>query len=340
MHWGFAEMNNRSAIRGRYAPSPTGATHLGNARTALLGWLSARHQGGAFIWRLEDLDQPRMVEGAAAAALEDLVWLGLDFDEGDHGQGPFPPYAQSQCSPFYEAALEQLAANQHTFPCRLSRRDLASAASAPHRAEIAEPYPSHLRPRELGDNWYQELRSLAAPDAAVRFRVDDEEVFFEDHLQGTVNQNLAREVGDFVLKRRDGLYAYQLAVVVDDLRMGINEVVRGSDLLDSTARQIALIRALGATPPAYVHVPLLLAADGNKLSKRDDAISIASLRMAGLQPQQVVGWLAHSAGLSATLRAQHPRELIADFHWSRVCSNDSTLSGDSGQLCSEIAAVV
>src|SRR5262245_25149720 len=202
--------------RGRYAPSPTGMIHAGNARTALAAWLSARSRGGSFVWRLEDLDPPRVVPGVAEAQIEDLAWLGLDWDEGPGVGGPHAPYEQSRRSALYEEALQRLAAAGRLFPCRLSRKDLQAVASAPHGAEEA-PYPASLRPREVDPDWFERLSGMARPDAAIGFLVRDKAVSFTDRVFGPITERVDRTVGDFVLKRRDGLYAYQLAVVVDDL---------------------------------------------------------------------------------------------------------------------------
>jgi glutamyl-tRNA synthetase len=304
--------------RGRYAPSPTGPIHLGNARSAMVAWLSARRRGGDFIWREEDLDPPRVVPGMAAAQRADLAWLGLDWDEGPDLGGAAGPYRQSERAAFYEAALAELAQAGRLFPCRRSRRDLAAVASAPHGPDEQPPYPAALRPRQLDPDWYAALGRLPRPDAALRFRVEEEEIRFADRVQGAQAERVDRTVGDFVLKRRDGLYAYQLAVVVDDLRMGIDEVVRGADLLASTARQIALCAALGGTPPAYAHVPLVLDARGEKLSKRDAAPTLAGLRAGGAAAEQVAGFLAWSVGLLAAPAACRPADLLPLFDWKRV----------------------
>ncbi|MFT4570636.1 MAG: glutamyl-tRNA synthetase [Hyphomicrobiaceae bacterium] len=314
--------------RGRYAPSPTGLTHLGNARTALIAWLSVRNRGGSFVWRLEDLDTPRTIAGTAEAAAEDLSWLGLDWDEGGGLPGDCGPYEQSARGNIYDTALARLAGRGVTFPCKRSRRDLAAAASAPQTSHGSSPYPAAFRPKDLAGDWYPRLRSMEQPDAAVRFRVEPGVVRFNDAVYGEISESVAEAVGDFVLKRRDGLYAYQLAVVVDDLQMGINEVVRGRDLLESTARQIVLIRALGGKVPAYAHVPLLLATDGEKLSKRNHALTLRSLRTSGVAPEQVVGWLAASCGLLPTAKACSAGELIESFNWNRMARNDQTTPDD------------
>lgn len=304
--------------RGRYAPSPTGPIHVGNARTALATWLSVRSRGGTFVWRLEDLDSPRVVPGMAALQMEDLAWLGLDWDEGPDIGGPDAPYEQSRRSEIYEAALERLAAAGHLFPCRRSRKDLQTLSSAPHGLESGTPYPAAFRPQTIEPDWLQQLRASANPDAAIRFRVHGRPVVWSDRIFGERTERVDQTVGDFVLKRRDGLYAYQLAVVVDDLAMGIDEVVRGADLLDSTARQIQLIEALGGQPPAYAHVPVVVNAAGEKLSKRDRALTLRSLREAGARPEDVVGQLAWSLGLIESPDPCRPGDLLRDFSWEKI----------------------
>jgi glutamyl-tRNA synthetase len=304
--------------RGRWAPSPTGPLHVGNARTALAAWLSVRSRGGAFVWRVEDLDPPRVVPGLAAKQREDLAWLGLDWDEGPEIGGPFAPYVQSERSAFYEEALDRLAAAGRLFPCRRSRKDLQAMASAPHGPEGSVPYPAAFRPQPLDPGWYESLRAAERPDAAIRFRVDDRPVAWTDRVYGASVERLDATVGDFVLKRRDGLYAYQLAVVVDDLAMAIDDVVRGADLLDSTARQIRLIEALGGTPPAYAHVPLIVNAQGEKLSKRDRGLSLASLRESGEPPEALTGWLAWTLGLLDRPEPCRPVDLVPVFSWERI----------------------
>ena len=317
--------------RGRYAPSPTGMIHMGNARTALAAWLSVRGRGGTFVWRLEDLDPPRVVPGMAEAQIEDLAWLGLDWDEGPDVGGPHAPYVQSQRYASYEEALRRLAETGRLFPCRISRRDLQAMASAPHGGEEA-PYPASLRPAGLDPGWFDQLRGAERPDAAIRFLVDDRLVSFTDRVYGPITEPVDLAVGDFVLKRRDGLYAYQLAVVVDDLLMGIGDVVRGADLLASTARQIQLIEALGGTPPAYAHVPLVVNARGEKLSKRDQGLTLRSLREAGVRSEAVAGYLAYSLGLIDRFEPCRPGDLIPLFSWDRIARADWFLPEDLPEL--------
>jgi len=305
--------------------------HAGNARTALAAWLSTRSRGGAFLWRLEDLDPPRVVPGMAEAQMEDLAWLGLDWDEGPDVGGPHAPYVQSQRYAFYEEALRRLADAGRLFPCRLSRKDLQAVASAPHGGEEA-PYPASLRPTELDPDWFDRLCGTERPDAAIHFLVHDRPVSFTDRIYGSITERVDLAVGDFVLKRRDGLYAYQLAVVVDDLLMGIDDIVRGADLLASTARQIQLIEALGGAPPEYAHVPLVVNAGKEKLSKRDRGLTLRSLREAGVHPEAVAGYLGYSLGLLDRPEPCRPGDLVPLFAWDRIAREDWVLPEDLASL--------
>jgi glutamyl-tRNA synthetase len=309
--------------RGRYAPSPTGLLHVGNARTALVAWLSVRSRGGTFVWRVEDLDPPRIVPGAADAAAVDLAWLGLDWDEDPQSGGPFAPYVQSERSDVYEAALRMLHEAGRLFPCSLSRREIASISSAPQPGEEEAPYPAAARPAALDRDWYERVAERGG--AALRFRVDDAPVRFVDRIHGDKEE---RVTGDFVLKRRDGLYAYQLAVAVDDWLMHVDEVVRGSDLLSSTGRQIQLLEALGARRPAHAHVPMMLSAEGEKLSKRHNSLTLQSLRESGVRSSQLTGYLAWSIGLLERPTPVTPRDLLPDFTWSRLAREDFCLPAD------------
>jgi glutamyl-tRNA synthetase len=292
--------------------------HLGNARTALLAWLDARAHGGAFVLRVEDLDRARVVAGAEARMLEELRWLGLDWDEGpdvDIG-GPFAPYRQSERAALYDAAVARLLAAGHAFPCAFSRADVARAASAPHAEDDEGPrYAGTCRGRSAAE---LEARAAAQGRApAIRFDGRSEPLAFVDELRGPV----AAEPGgvdDFVLRRADGTAAYQLAVVVDDAAMGITRVVRGDDLLRSTPRQLALHRALGFAPPAFAHVPLVLAPGGERLAKRTRPASLADLRGHGVAPEAIVGALAASAGLCARGTRVSPRDLVSTFTLARV----------------------
>ncbi|MDX6571423.1 MAG: glutamyl-tRNA synthetase [Gaiellales bacterium] len=268
---------------GRYAPSPTGDLHLGNARTALLAWLWERHAGGRFLLRFEDLDAPRVRPGCAQEQAGSLAWLGLDWD----GE----PVWQSQRIALYAAALETLRQRGALYECFCSRADVRRAASAPHGPD--GPLYSG-RCRELDDRERAEQRSLGRT-ASLRVRLDGPS-------------------GDIVVRRGDGVIAYQLAVVVDDADQGVTRVVRGADLEDSTGRQLELYRLLSLEPvPRYAHVPLLLGADGERLAKRHGAVGLAELRAQGADPRALVGWLAHSAGLLDAARPCTPAELVASF---------------------------
>ena len=301
-------------VVGRFAPSPTGPLHLGSALAAIAAWASARSVNGRFVLRVEDLDGPRTVPGATDRQIAALRWLGLDWDEGPDLGGPHAPYVQSERSALYDAALARLAADGRLFPCRRSRRDLATLASAPHGADGLPPYPRAWRPATLPPGWFD----TPPDDAALRFLVADGETAWTDRIRGPQRETVASTAGDVVLKRRDGLYAYQLAVVVDDLAMGVTEVVRGADLLDSTARQIQLVEALGGTRPTYAHVPLVVGPDGAKLSKRDGALSLDALAEAGVAPEAVVGWLAFALGQTDAPHRRTPSEVAAAFDLRRV----------------------
>ena len=296
--------------RGRYAPSPTGRIHLGNAATALLAWLSVRARGGAYVLRLEDLDTPRVVAGSTEGILRDLAWLGLDWDEGPDVGGPHAPYLQSQRRRLYEEAFDRLRRAGIVYRCFCTRRDIQSAASAPQAPGDEVLYPGTCR--SLGENDVAE-RLAAGRVPAWRFRVEPEAVAgFDDLVRGRFAPE-AESIGDFVVRRADGVAAYQLAVVVDDAAMGIDEVVRGGDLLPSTVRQNLLYHALGTRAPAYAHVPLLLGADGARLSKRHRGVTLAELRSDGLRPETIVGRLSFLLGLRPTDAPLGARALIRGF---------------------------
>ena len=200
-------------------------------------------------------------------------------------------------------------------------------ASAPHGGEEA-PYPASLRPVDVHSGWFERLCAAPKPDAAIRFLVDERAVTFVDRVCGRITERVDLAVGDFVLKRRDGLYAYQLAVVVDDLLMGIDDIVRGADLLASTARQIQLLEALGCAPPAYAHVPLVVSSRGEKLSKRDQGLTLRSLREAGVRPEALLGYLAFSLGLLDRPEPCRPEDLVPVFAWDRIGREDWRLPED------------
>ena len=272
----------------RLAPSPTGALHLGNARTFLINWVLARQLGWEIVLRIEDLDGPRIKAGASAQAIELLAWLGLDWDEG--------PYYQLNDQSAYQSALEQLAAEGSIYPCRCTRKQLEAASlSAPHGHEHDLRYPGNCRPAE-GDSVDAGL--LNAEGVAWRIRVPDEEMRFEDGFAGHQAFNVQQTVGDFLVATKAGLTSYQLAVVVDDARQGIDQVVRGDDLLASTPRQMLLYDRLGlGPPPSYYHLPLVIGEDGRRLAKRHGDSRLVHYREQGVSRERVLGLLAEWCGL-------------------------------------------
>ncbi len=298
-------------VRGRFAPSPTGELHVGSLRTALFAWLQARAAGGTFVLRLEDLDRDRVRPGIAERQMEELRSLGLDWDEGPDVGGPCAPYVQSARVDRYEDALRRLEARGLVYPCYCSRTDVA-AASAPHGAE-GPRYPGSCR--EL-DAAARAAREGAGRRPSYRFRVREGRLSFDDAILGRVEQDVAGEVGDFVVRRSDGIFAYQLAVVVDDVVMGMTDVVRGADLASSTPRQLLLYEALGAPPPRFAHVPLVLGPAGEKLSKRDGAVSLEALGREGVGPPDLLSEIAHLSGLPTGVRAA--RDLLPGFDLARL----------------------
>ena len=298
---------------GRYAPSPSGRMHLGNLMCCLLAWLSAKSKGGQVLLRIEDLDAVRCPRVYADAIQDDLAWLGLAAD------GPTPTVYQSERSEIYQQYYDILLKKGLIYPCFCSRSQL-HAASAPHRSDGQVVYAGTCR--GLSDAEVARRSLTRAP--AFRVRVPDEEIAFTDGHLGRYAENLARDCGDFYLRRADGVFAYQLAVVVDDALMGVTEVVRGSDLLSSTPRQLWLYRELGLTAPQFYHLPLLLAPDGRRLSKRDGDQSLENLR-ARYTPQEIIGKLAYVCGLQDTLAPASPQELVPGFSWDKVPKQDILL---------------
>ncbi len=286
-----------TTYRTRFAPSPTGKMHVGHARTALVTWLQARRRGGQIVMRIEDIDRPRVVPGAADEICRDHEWLGLDWDEG--------PLFQSSQNEAYEQALSRLEAAGRVYPCTCSRKEIAQIASAPHGDE-GPRYPGTCR------------NGVTKPGqpSALRFVFDDPSPGFEDALCGAYPEGQVG--GDFVLRRADGIWAYQLAVVVDDAADRITQVIRGADLLSSTPRQIALYQALGYPVPGFAHVGLVVDADGTRLSKRHGATAIESLREAGRSAEEVIGLLAHSLGLTSTHAPIRADELVRSFELTAI----------------------
>ncbi|MBQ3485822.1 MAG: tRNA glutamyl-Q(34) synthetase GluQRS [Clostridia bacterium] len=296
---------------GRFAPTPSGRLHLGNILCAMLAYLSARSKGGRFLLRIEDVDVPRCPRRLAQQCIDDLTWLGFTWDEA--------PLYQSDRTEIYREALERLTAEGHIYPCFCTRAQLMSLA-APNLGDTQVVYNracAALTPAEAA-----ERAKTRAP--AMRLRVPDEEVAFEDGLFGLQRENLGRDCGDFILRRSDGLYGYQLAVVVDDALSGVTEVVRGRDILSATPRQLYLQRLLGYPQPEYVHIPLLVDAQGRRLAKRDRDLDLSALAQR-FTPAEVLGMLAFSAGLIPENRPVTLEKLIPLFDWGRVRREDLRL---------------
>ena len=299
-------------VVGRFAPSPSGRMHLGNIYSAVLSWLSARSQGGRWILRIEDLDRQRCHPEYAAQIEDDLRWLGLDWDEGGTLGGPNGPYYQSQRTDFYINALEQLRCTGRLYPCFCTRADIM-ASSAPHQSDGMVVYSGKCR--QLTAAQIADLQATRKP--AIRLAVDNADGSFTDLHYGPQPYNLARDCGDFILRRADGNFAYQLAVVVDDALMGVTEVVRGCDLLPSTPQQIYLYGLLGYPVPQFAHIPLLIAPDGRRLAKRNAGTDMGSLRQR-YTPQQLLGLVAHLAGLTDRCEGLSISEILSLFAWDRV----------------------
>jgi len=273
-----------TGYRGRLAPSPTGLLHLGHARTFWIAAQRAAQHHGALVLRNEDLDPQRCREKCAQAMLEDLRWLGITWSEGPDCGGPYAPYSQSERRDCYLAAWRKLRDSGFIYPCTCSRKDLAEAATAPHDSDDEPIYPGRCRSRSFEDA----VRFARPAGVNWRFRVpENETVEFTDLHLGPQQFLAGRDFGDFVVWRRDDVPAYQLAVVADDTAMRISEVVRGADLLKSTARQILLYRALGLNIPEFYHCDLLRDENGARLAKRHDALSIRRLRESGLGPEEI-----------------------------------------------------
>ncbi len=302
---------------GRFAPSPSGRIHLGNILCCLLAWLSARQKGGKVILRIEDLDTARCPLRYAEQMVEDLRWLGLDWDEGPETGGPNGPYFQSQRTALYQDALEKLEAL--IYPCFCTRAEL-HAASAPHREDGLTVYAGTCR--NLSPAEREKRAKRRSP--ALRLRVPDKEISLIDGHMGGYAERLERDCGDFLLRRSDGMFAYQLAVVVDDAAMGVTEVVRGADLLSSTPRQLYLYQLLDLTPPEFFHFPLLLAPDGRRLSKRDADAGLDSLR-GRVTAEALLGRLAQLAGFHPSGDPSTAAELLEAFSWEKVPQEDIRL---------------
>jgi glutamyl-tRNA synthetase len=299
---------------GRLAPSPTGAQHVGNARTYLIAWLSARSRGGRIALRVEDIDSPRIKRGAAEQALDDLHWLGLDWD----GE----PLVQTDRLPLYEDALDRLRRRELVYPCTCTRGDIERAASAPHADHEGPAYPGTCAARRAAD-----AEGLGDQPYAWRFRVEQSPAFV-DLYRGPTHIDLQQAGGDFVVWKSAGTPAYQLAVVVDDSAQGVTEVVRGNDLIPSTPRQLLLYEALGLVPPAFAHIPLVVGPDRRRLAKRHGDTRLAALRAAGVRPEALLGLLAWSCGWLTRPEPLSARDLFSLFRLDAIPPQPFVLTAD------------
>ncbi|WP_417738122.1 tRNA glutamyl-Q(34) synthetase GluQRS [Rosistilla oblonga] len=305
---------------GRLAPSPTGAQHLGNARTYILAWLSIRSRGGRVVLRIEDIDSPRVKPWAVQQAIDDLAWLGLDWDEGPDIGGPHQPYIQTQRIDRYSAILDRLRDQELLYPCACTRKDIEEAASAPHEAHDGPVYPDTCAGWRVGD---------PLPESGHfcwRFRSRRQRVSFVDRVSGPQSKIPHAELGDFPVTRKTGEAAYQLAVVADDIAMGITEVCRGDDLLSSTFRQIDLFDALGHPLPQFVHVPLVVGSDGRRLAKRHGDTRLSYFRERGARPESIVGWALWSAGLIESWQPIQPQEFVESFDLDAIAAGETIVA--------------
>lgn len=300
----------RDAPVGRFAPTPSGRMHLGNVFAALVAWLSVRSRGGSLVLRMEDLDTQRTREEYAQILREDLAWLGLTYD--------FEMQPQSRRSQVYEKYFDMLSQMGLLYPCYCTRSQLHSA-DAPHLSDGNYIYPGTCR------SLTGEQRAQFTRAPAWRVMVPDKVWSMEDMAQGHYEANLASDCGDFVVRRADGVYVYQLAVTVDDEEAGVTEVVRGVDLLSSAPRQMYLQSLLGFSHPAYGHVPMLLSEDGRRLSKRDKDLDLGCLRQ-HTTPEALIGVLAHAAGLLERPQPISAKELASVFSWDKITGTSICLN--------------
>ncbi|GGA38758.1 tRNA glutamyl-Q(34) synthetase GluQRS [Paenibacillus physcomitrellae] len=314
-------------IRGRFAPTPSGTMHLGNAKIALLSWLQVRAANGVFVLRIEDIDMQRSKSELARQIIADMKWLGLNWDEGPGQGGNYGPYTQSERRDRYEQALQELEHKGRLYPCYCSRAELLQIAGAPHGLASEGPvYPGTCRkltPQEREERALHKTSSL-------RFALQNEQYEVQDGIAGFQHFPEASG-GDFIVKRADGMYSYQLAVTVDDAAMGITHVLRGSDLLDSTPRQLALYEAFGWQPPQFAHAPLLMGEDGRRLAKRHGDLSLVQLRRSGLPAERVIGWLAYISGLIDRPEPVQASELVTGFTLDLISKSPFTLTSQMVQ---------
>lgn len=314
--------DGNAPVTGRFAPSPSGRMHLGNIFSALIAWLSVRSAGGRMVLRIEDLD-PRCADAQRAEQImADLQWLGLDWDEG--------PIYQHDRLDLYRDAVAALEARGLVYPCFCTRAEL-HAAGAPHASDGTPVYAGTCRsltPEQIAEK-------MRLRPAAMRLRVPEpgdpaSAISFTDRAYGPQSEELAAECGDFLIQRSDGVFAYQLVVVVDDAEMGVTEVVRGNDLLSSVPRQIYLQRLLGYAQPSYAHVPMLVAPDGRRLSKREHDCDMGELKRVFGTPERLLGRLAGASGLAPDNTPRSAEQLIDLFSWGTLAEHASDIVIDDG----------
>lgn len=304
-------------VRGRFAPSPSGEMHIGNAWTALMAWLQVRKAGGTMVLRIEDLDPQRSRSEYIRLIQEDLTWLGLDWDEGPGKEGVYGPYLQSKRSGLYAEVLDKLKTAGYIYPCFCTRSDIRSASQAPHGVDNGFNYPGTCR--DLNSDEIKR-RILKGERFSLRFRLSQEKLEFTDLVFGP--HFTTKDSGDFIVLRSDGIFAYQLAVVADDANMQISHVLRGADLLDATIYQVALYRALNIPQPLFAHIPIVFGPDGRRLSKRQGDVSLHILRKRGTKAENILGLFAYWAKLLPKPEAVKAKELIPLFNVNSLSNNN------------------
>lgn len=319
-------------MRSRFAPSPSGRMHLGNAWAALACWLACRSLGGTMLLRIEDIDQARSRQEFIELIPKDLAWLGLDWDEGPVKGGAFGPYEQSGRLARYDEVLAELAEQKLIYPCYCTRKELQEAARI--RRNAGPVYPGFCR-NLTPEQCLERENSGRRPSLRVSFPPG--EVTFNDLVLGPITLHTSELGGDFPVRRSDGVHAYQLAVAVDDADMQVTQVIRGADILDSTPRQLRLFELLGATPPDYGHVPLLVDHTGRKLSKSHKDLELAALRERGVRPEVVIGYLTYKSGLIDRYRPMHAGELLPGFSLARLNRAPIEIEPDAETVLSRLS---
>lgn len=310
-------------MKGRFAPSPTGYMHLGNLWIALLSYLSVREQGGKYILRIEDIDKCRSKKEYEEALLEDLQWLGIEWDEGPDIGGPNGPYRQSERTEIYEDILEKWHEQGLIYPCFCNRARIQKVSSAPHPGEKPYIYDGLCYNLSAADIAEKERKKKPS----WRLKTNSQEFEFNDKIQGLCYGKVRYRKDDIVLQRADDMYAYQFAVSIDDGLMDVSEVLRGADLLESTAIQLSLLKLLNIEPPQYAHAPVILDKNGNRISKRQKGITIRELREGGMSAAQIIGNLLYSTGISEKPEPISVKELLnKKIPWNSLKKNDIILT--------------